>query len=151
MFLGRFSKLWSKTHNDEVNNSGSEIDRFNSGSMWIRAVTKTIWEYVYEMWKERNLDRHGRDNEEIVRKVRQQNLQELETWYERRDNKRLELVGSEANVFYSTIQEHKQKEGEPALVEKWLCAYRPVLLQSKLRATEARREVAGSRRNEGLR
>ena len=34
-------------------------------------------------------------------------------------------------------------EGEPARGEAWLCACRPVLLQSKLLATEARRRVAG--------
>ena len=62
-------------------------------------------------------------------------------WCDCRDSGCLELADSEA-MLYETFQEHKCREGESALADAWLCAHRPVLLQSKLRAAEARRGVA---------
>ena len=63
-------------------------------------------------------------------------------WYRYKEDGRLEVASLAPGMFYDTFNEHRTKEGEPARVEAWLCAYRPVLLQSKLRATEARRSVA---------
>ena len=82
VFYGRFSILWSQTHNNELAARRIKVQSTNSGSAWIRAVTKTIWDYVYDMWNERNLDRHGRDDTAEIELTRQQNLREISMWYE---------------------------------------------------------------------
>ena len=64
-------------------------------------------------------------------------------WHGHKTDGRLDSASLAPGMFYDSYQEHKSIEKEPARIEAWLCACRPVLLQSKLLATEARRRVAG--------
>ena len=96
------------------------------------------------MWTERNLDRHGRDEVQEKETARQRHLREVSVWYDHRDGGVLDLTSSEDRMFCDTFQEHQHREGDSALADRWLCAWRPVLLQTKLCAAEATRKASNS-------
>ena len=41
-----------------------KVTRWNSGTGWIRMLTKVIWSNIHKVWIESNLARHGKDEEE---------------------------------------------------------------------------------------
>ena len=53
-FVGRFSKLWSKTFDKEAQGVTTVVR--HTGKQWVRKVIDVIWSHVHLIWKERNLD-----------------------------------------------------------------------------------------------
>ena len=68
---------------------------------------------------------------------------ELKMWYELRDQGKLSLAKTEEEeIFYATVEEHHEKEGSLARVQRWVCTFGSALLQSKLSAAIAKRRAA---------
>ena len=41
-----------------------EPARKNSGTRWIKQLTTIVWNHIYQVWLERNVARHGKEEEE---------------------------------------------------------------------------------------
>ena len=120
-----------------------ETNERNSGTTLTRRLILKIWTLVHGVWKERNLARHGETEQEQREKKREQCLAELKMWYELRDQGKLSLAKTgEVEIFCATVEEHHNKEGSLARVQRWLCTFGSALLQSELSAATEKRRAA---------
>jgi len=92
------------------------------------------------MWVERNLARHGKEEEEKRDKERMQCINEISTYYTYRDEGKLLPADSLSTMFYVPIQEHLHRESALAQHNMWLCTYRAVILKSKTQAARDKKE-----------
>ena len=74
------------------------------------AKTTVIWKHIYQVWLERNLARHGKEEEEKREKERLQCTNEISTYYTYRDEGKLLQADSVSAMFYASIQELLRKE-----------------------------------------
>merc|ERR1712032_58896 len=65
-------------------------------------------------------------------------------WYRYKDRGALHITSAERDMFYSNFKAHEQRESSSRQVDMWLNTHRPVLLQSKMRATEIRKSLRGN-------
>ena len=138
IFLGRFSKLWSATHDKEIAATSVTKHRFNDGHAWVRKVCSVIWDHIHLMWLERNQDRHGREPKEKAERARQRNLREIAWWHRSKECGLLGATELEESIFYSSYRKHKERESSAREVGMWLSTYRPVLAPCQARAKEQR-------------
>ena len=92
------------------------------------------------MWLERNLARHGKEEEEKREKEHLQCIHEISTCCTHRDEGKLLLADSVSTMFYVSIQEGLHRESTLAHLDTWLCKYRAVILQSKTQAVHDKKE-----------
>ena len=143
LFYGRFSKQWAAIHEERLRLKGVETNERNSGKTLTRRLMLKIWTLVHGVWKERNLARHGETEQEQREKKREQCLAELKMWCELGDQGKQSLAKTkEEEIFFATVEEHHNKEGSLARVQRWLCTFGSALLQSKLSAAIAKRRAA---------
>ena len=116
-----------------------EVTRLNSGTGWIRILTKIIWNKINQVQIDRNLARHGKDEEDQREKERLQYISEITVYYNYRDDDKL---GQADAIFYGTIQEHLYKESTLADLDTWLCSYRGIIVQSKKQAAIEKKKRA---------
>ena len=116
LFTGRFSKEWGRVHDAELSGTSAAKTKHNSGKFWIPGTIKIIWDWVCEMWPQRNKDRHGHDEAERVEKTRQMNLREIAMWHGCRDAGKLEMSDAETRMFHETCAEHSARESSSRLV-----------------------------------
>ena len=72
-------------------------------------LIKIIWNDIHLVWIDRNLARHGNDEEEKREKERIQCISEITVYYNYRDDGKLGKLDTES-IFYNTIQEYLHKE-----------------------------------------
>ena len=99
------------------------------------AITTVIWKHIYQVWLERNLARHGKEEEDKRIKERLRCINEISTYYIYRDDGKLLSADKDSTMFYETIQEHLtalltgllNKESTLNQFDMWLCTYRTIL------------------------
>ena len=64
LLLARFSKQWKSMQYQSLTERKINPTRSNLGTAWIRQLTTVIWKRIYQVWLERNLARHGKEEEE---------------------------------------------------------------------------------------
>jgi len=77
LLYSRFTLQWTVKQYRHLVNSKIEVTRKNSGTGWIRMLIKIIWTNINLVWIERNLVRHGKDEEEKREKERTQCISEI--------------------------------------------------------------------------
>ena len=97
-------------------------------------LTKIIWHNIIQVLIERNLARHGKDEQEQREKERLQCISEITEYFTYRDEDKLLTADETTTIFYDTIQEHIHKESTLAELDTWLCTYCAVMIQSKTQA-----------------
>ena len=118
LLLGRFPKQWKSMQYQSLRERKINPTRSNSETGWTRQLTTVIWKHIYQVWLERNLARHGKEEEEKREKERLQCTNEISTYYTNRDDGKLFPADSGSAMFYGSIQEHLHKE--PTLSQlKW--------------------------------
>ena len=89
-FLGRLHKGWGKYQDGYYKCTGRK-SKADIGTTWASKVAKFMFEKQHQVWKDRNLDVHGRD-EAIQMERRTEVIRELIREY---DKRRLELRPSD--------------------------------------------------------
>ena len=65
LLLGRFALEWKEfAHRYIKSLPKKQRKKSHSGQSWITQITKIIFNFTYDVWDERNNDRHGRDETE---------------------------------------------------------------------------------------
>ena len=70
LMYSRFTLQWTVEPYQHLVARKIEVRRKNSGTGWIRMLTKIIWNNIDQVWIDRNLVRHGKDEEEQREKER---------------------------------------------------------------------------------
>ena len=134
LFKGRLSILWRQIHLKYLKDNNRTITRNNSGIGWLTNLIRLIFSHVHGVWKHQNLDKHGETLAEQTEKKRLLCASEIATYYEYRDNE--ELTDDFPNhIFYSSFQEHMQKESAFVELDNWRGTFKPLILQSKAAKT----------------
>ena len=90
---GNLQQLIEEKNNigwDHLVNRKIEVTMLNSGTEWIRMLTKSIWNNINQVWIDRNLARHGKDEEEQREKMRLHCISEITEYYNYRDDGKLQ-------------------------------------------------------------
>ena len=142
LLLGRFLKRWKSMQYQSLIERKINPTRRNSGTGWIKQLTTVIWKHIHQVWLERNLARHGKEEEDKRIKERLRCINEISTYYIYRDDGKLLSADKDSTMFYETIQEHLHKESTLTQLDTWLCTYRTIILQSKTQAASNKKEKA---------
>jgi len=129
-FKGRLSKLWRIIHLQHLKDKKCSIDCYNSGIGWTSTLIRIVFTHVHEVWRTRNLAKHGETLAEQIEKKRLLCASEISTYYDCRDNDEL-ADDFPSNIFYSSFQEHMHKEPSFQELDNWLGACKQLILHSK--------------------
>ena len=131
IFNGRFSNEWSirqEAYYRRVvpKTNGTKAQR--TGARWQRQLILVIWEWWYELWKSRNADVHGVDQQTHAAAERREVNRRLEEIYDQRH----QLEPQIQHLLLPTLQDHAQR---PTWVnQNWLAVNAQILKDSMRRA-----------------
>ena len=121
IFRGRFAMAWRSYYTNWL---GDRATKKINGSTWGAALAKLMLQQWYNLWIERNGDRHGRDYRSKRDAEKRQAIREVELLYEMKD-----LVQEQHNwIFSAPLTEMKQKKGY--VLRAWVDSYGPILKES---------------------
>jgi hypothetical protein len=83
---GRLSKEWKRLQMDYLKEHPHHQDNHEAGNKWVNTIIRTLWNQWFEMWKDRNKDRHGRDTTTRTAAKREQHKREITKLYEWKDD-----------------------------------------------------------------
>ena len=133
LVFGRLSLLWTSKHLAQLTSRNISPTPFNSGAQWASTIINIIWKHVHKLWLHRNEIRHGKDKAEQLEKQKQLRLSELYLYYTYRDEHFLNMDNIPDDIFYATYQEHIHHESSNTALDTWLCTYRDIITNNKLK------------------
>ena len=103
-----------------------------SGSKWVTGLISILLHFSWNVWNERNEDRHGRDKTEKERLLVERALLQLEELYKIR----LDVLPRHRNLFYDNVEQHKQVDKTSKSISQWLYTWSSVIHHSAATARE---------------
>ena len=127
--LGRFSCKWRDFQLQYLTRNNIPRTNTNHGTTWTSLIIQVIWEHSQKEWKNRNDDRHGKE-ESIRTQIRiERAKRETEALYRLRNQC---MAHGQTHFFYTSLELHFAKETTAWALEAWLSSYAP-LIQKQVR------------------
>ena len=133
LLSGRFAHEWTDVAHDYISNIPKSQKRKNlSGASWVNSVIKIIFNFALDVWKERNIDRHGRDvTKSEILLIERALLQTNELY-----RQRAQVLPRHKYLFYDTFEQHKEIEKTSRSLNQWITTWSPLLKHSILKAKQ---------------
>ena len=127
LLLGRFVSEWSELAQEFITSLPKEQrTKSQSGNQWVIQITDIILNFAHSVWKERNADRHGRDNKEQERILVQRIVRQTNELYELRHD----VLPLHKKLYYRNLTEHENQEPTSRGLQQWITTWGPVLRDS---------------------
>ena len=97
-----------------------------SGSKWVTGLISILLHFSWNVWNERNEDRHGRDKTEKEKLLVKRALLQLEELYKIR----MDVLPRHRNLFYDNVEQHKQVDKTSKSISQWLYTWSSVIHHS---------------------
>ena len=127
-FLGRIHKGWGE-YQDGYYRSIGRKSKTDTGTTWASKVAKFMFEKQHQVWKDRNLDVHGR-SPSAQQERRTEVIRELVREY---DRKRYDLTPSDRDLVPHDVEAFLRKNG-PKSLRQWAITTGPLIQQAYRRA-----------------
>ena len=124
LYRGRWSVEWRQQQDNYMTNHPDGLPI--SGSDWVRGLGRLLIDQWFQLWKLRNDDRHGKDQEQqrILReRIIHASIREMYTY-------RSKVCPADRHIFHESAEEHIQRHPLLNSMEDWLLNYRPMILAS---------------------
>jgi len=132
LYRGRWSNQWSKMHTLYAENRPNWKSHEADGKQWVTIHGRMLLQQWLTLWKIRNAERHGADQQERQR-TRYSHLQkELTELYKLRT----EVTPRDRNIFYTTATEHMKASPELNTLEDWIFTHRTAIIASAQQAKQ---------------
>ena len=133
ILLGRFAIEWKECAHRYIRSLPKDQRGKNkSGQAWVTQVSKILFNFIYEIWEERNKDRHGRDETERERILIERAIQTTGALY----NIRNDVLPRHKELYYVSLETHKEAEKSSRGLEQWVTTWGPVLWDSLEKANK---------------
>lgn len=127
LFLGRFATEWRELIDDHIKTlPKNQQKRSVSGLTWVKGLTEILYHFAWQVWKERNEDRHGRDKTEREKLLIERALLQTEELY----RIRLDVLPRHRNIYYESIEQHKEVEKSARGLQQWISTWGSTLYHS---------------------
>ena len=120
LLRGRFSIEWSQMQAIYLQDNHLR-DRTRSGFIWVTTMIDLLWEQWFDLWKQRNDDRHGRDEATKTQAQHDQVLREITLLY----SKRATVLAIDRDLFATPLAEKLQ--GKTNTLRQWVHTYGPLI------------------------
>jgi hypothetical protein len=130
LLFGRFVLEWAELQEEFLATLPSR-SKYHSGKIWVSSVNQIIWKHVYGAWETRNDAQHGVDSASREVALATMARKQTAALYTIRD----EVLPRDRSLFYSSLDEHHQREPTARGLNQWLSTWQPVILQSVKDAT----------------
>ena len=128
---GRFTTDWAEIVDDHIASLSTRSKSF-SGDRWVTGIIKLTFDYAWNVWTERNEDRHGRDANEMANRRLEKAIRCTLSLYRFQS----EVLPVHWKLFYSLIDHHMEKETTATQLENWMNTWSSVIFRSIRRAKE---------------
>ena len=130
--MGRFAIEWKEFAHGYIRSlPKNQRKKSHSDQSWVTQITKIIFNFTYDVWEERNTDRHGRDATEKEMILVERAVQQTIALYEIRH----EVMPQHKDLFYDTLTQHQEVEKSSRSLQQWVTTWGPVLWDSLKKAT----------------
>ena len=127
VFLARFSTQWAQLQSTHLHRHHSTNDKL-SGDKWVKAIGTMIITSWLELWKQRNLSRHGSDSSTKALAQHEQAVREIEILY----SYSTKVLQRDRTIFDKDITYHTN--GTTPYIRQWINTNQAAILQSAKRA-----------------
>lgn len=130
LFQARWCKQWGHMQETYRTTLTTTVDAV-PGSTWVHRMGRLLLDGWLDLWQQRNLERHGKDQiqQDAFRiQVLTQQLTDLYSY-------KMKVCPTERPLFYSTVAEHLQHHTSPAQIEDWITMYKDAIRASAQQAT----------------
>jgi hypothetical protein len=119
---GRFATQWQQSHNKYL---GNKTTSRNNGTTWATTMIEAGLQQWLNLWKQRNEDRHGQDEETERQAQERQTIREVTMFYENHADR----VGPDLHwLFQTPLQEKLQ--GNISNLRIWISTWLPIVEKS---------------------
>ena len=122
LIKGRFAKEWQVLHDARARERGTYDQKITT--RWTSCVIDTIWSAFWELWEDRNKDKHGKDLEARRRAEDDRVVEQILNMYELQIDMPEELQW----IFATPIEDLVQKQDD--VKAQWLHNYGPIIKQA---------------------
>ena len=129
LYRARWSIHWSTQHKSFAIRNSLPPDQ-TDGKAWVRSVGRLLLNFWFDLWKLRNLERHGRDEEEQLAHRKAITDSQIEELYSYRNN----TMPTDRAMYCLTLEEHHKIYSTPEQNEEWISLWRPTILASMQQA-----------------
>ena len=123
VFLGRLSLQWARLQSQFLL-SFDDIPRSLGGDKWTKQIASVILESWLDLWKQRNLDRHGRDSAHQKLALHEQVMREIDIMYTYKNK----VLQRDHSIFDLPLDQIKDKPHQ--YLRQWLNTHQTVILHS---------------------
>ena len=129
---GRFALKWSELIDDHISGLPIKPPKSFSGESWTIGISQLIFNYAWNVWTDRNEDRHGRDATEKANRRLEKAIRCTSSLYRFQS----EVLPVHRKIFYSSVEDHLNKETTTTQLESWITTWSSVIFRSVQRAKE---------------
>ena len=128
LFRGRWSSEWRKMHTNYICDHSS--DNSLSGTTWVTLKGQQLLETWFTLWETRNLERHGRDEQE--RQAKRANLirSQLEELYKLKSK----VLPAHRRLFLTDAKTHFEMTTVLDSLDDWISTFGPAIQASATQA-----------------
>ena len=83
-----------------------DTQKTGTGTIWVTKITAILFHIVWDVWKDRNIDRHGRDTTDQERLLVERALLQTKELY----RIRLDVLPAYHELFYDLFEQHTNVE-----------------------------------------
>ena len=121
LFSGRLASAWQESHSNYL---GANTTNKVNGQTWGTALAQLLLQQWYNLWIERNGDRHGTDKETKAAAAKRQAVREVEQLYALTGS----IHPSDNWILATPLEEMKQRR--TYMLRAWISSYEPILRKS---------------------
>ena len=124
LYRARWSLQWSLKQNEY--SERHPVQPAVSGEDWIKGLGHIFLDQWFQVWTQRNEDRHGKDQQQhsILRKgILHLELHELYSY-------KYHTCPNDRHIFHNTAEDHITAQPALDTLENWIRTYRPVIMAS---------------------
>ena len=130
LLVGRFLLEWKGIIDDHLQTIQRDKRKTETGTIWVTKILAILFHFAWDVWKDRNIDRHGRDKTDRERLLIERALLQTKELY----RIRLDVLPSHRELFYESFEQHTIVEKTSRGLQQWIFTWRDVLLHSAERA-----------------
>ena len=120
VYRGRWAIDWSQMQDQYSSKSTQPLV---NGATWLLGLGRLLLDQWFKVWKQRNEDRHHRDNIQLQESRRDLIHQEMRALYACR----MQVCPQDRHLFYDTVQRHLESHPRLDQLEEWIQVYRPAI------------------------
>ena len=122
---------WKDLMDDHITGLSSKPRNF-SREVWVHGIIRLILMFLWKVWNNCNNDRHGRDVADKAKHRLDKAIRSTTSLYRFKPD----VLPSHTHIFYTTIDEHLEKETTAYQLESWINTWRSLISRSVQKAKE---------------